>query len=141
MKTSRLVELLKKGSFNVPLYLFQLRDKLSLDMEEFIFLIYLTNLGDKVLFDINKFSQELNISVQEILSYIENLTDKKYISVDVIKNDRNVMDEYVVLDLFYDKVTSLLLDNINQEKLEEENNSNVYEVIEKEFARPLTPVE
>ena len=141
MKTSRLVELLKKGNFVVPLYLFQLRDKFALEVNEFIFLIYLTNLGDKVLFDANRFSNDLNFSMPEILSFIDNLTEKKYISVDVIKNDKNVMEEYVVLDLFYDKLTNLMIDDINQEKIEEEANSNVFEVIEKEFARPLTPVE
>ena len=141
MKTSRLVEMLKKGNFVVPLYLFQLRDKFSLKMEEFIFLVYLSNLGDKVLFDINKFSSDLNFSVQEILSYVEVLTEKKYITVDVIKNEKNIMEEYVVLDLFYDKLTNLMIDNINQEKVEEEKNSNIFEIIEKEFARPLTPVE
>ena len=136
MKTSKLVELLKKGNFVVPLYLFQLRDKFSLKINEFIFLIYLTNLGDKVLFDIGKFSNDLNMSNQEILSYIDTLTEKKYLSVDVIKNEKNVMEEYVVLDLFYQKVTSLMLDDINNDSIEEEKNTSIYDVIAKEFARP-----
>lgn len=141
MKTSRLVETLKKGNFVVPLYLFQLRDKFNLDMNEFIFLVYLTNLGDKTLFDINKFATDLNYQVQDILSYVDDLSDKKYISVEVIKNDKNIMEEYVILDLFYDKLTNLMIDDINQAEVVEEEKSNVYEVIEKEFARPLTPVE
>ena len=141
MKTSKLVEMLKKGNFIVPLYLFQIRDKFKLDIEEFIFLIYLTNLGDKVLFDVNKFSKDLNISVQDALVYIDDLTEKKYITVDAIKNDRNIVEEYVILDLFYDKLTNIMIDNINNEKVEEEKNSNVFEAIEKEFARPITPVE
>lgn len=141
MKTSRLVETLKKGNFVVPLYLFQLRDKFNLEMNEFIFLIYLTNLGDKTLFDINKFATDLNYQVQDILSYVDDLSDKKYISVEVIKNDKNIMEEYVILDLFYDKLTNLMIDDINQAEVVEEEKSNVYEVIEKEFARPLTPVE
>lgn len=141
MKTSRLVETLKKGNFVVPLYLFQLRDKFNLEMNEFIFLVYLTNLGDKTLFDINKFATDLNYQVQDILSYVDDLSDKKYISVEVIKNDKNIMEEYVILDLFYDKLTNLMIDDINQTEVVEEEKSNVYEVIEKEFARPLTPVE
>ena len=141
MKTSKLVEMLKKGNFVVPLYLFQIRDKFKLEMEEFIFLIYLTNLGDKVLFDVNKFSNDLNMSVQDVLVYVDDLTEKKYITVDAIKNDRNIVEEYVVLDLFYDKLTNIMIDNFNNEKVEEEKNSNVFEAIEKEFARPITPVE
>jgi len=141
MKTSKLVEVLKKGNFVVPLYLFQLRDKFKLDMSEFIFLIYLTNLGDNILFDVNRFSKDLNISLPEVLSYVNNLTEKKYISIEVKKNDKNIMEEYVDLSLFYDKLTNLMIDDINQEKISDEANSNVFEAIEKEFARPLTPVE
>lgn len=141
MKTSKLVEMLKKGSFVVPIYLFQLRDKFKLDNLEFIFLIYLTNLGESILFDVNKFSSDLNISVPEILSYIDDLIEKKYITVDVRKNDKNVMEEYVNLDLFYDKLTNFMIDDINQEEKSVEEKSNIFEAIEKEFARPLTPVE
>ena len=139
MKTSNLVEILKKGNFVVPMYIFSLRDKLNLKFEELIFLIYLSNKGDKVLFDVNFFSKELNMDVKEILSYIDSLTDKKYISLEVLKNDKNVMEEYINLDMFYDKLTNYMIEDINMTK--EEESTNVFEAIEKEFARPLTPVE
>lgn len=139
MKTSNLVEILKKGNFVVPMYIFSLRDKLNLKFEELIFLIYLSNKGDKVLFDVNFFSKELNMDVKEILFYIDSLTDKKYISLEVLKNDKNVMEEYINLDMFYDKLTNYMIEDINITK--EEENTNVFEAIEKEFARPLTPVE
>lgn len=141
MKSSKLVELLKKGNFVVPLSLFQLKNKFELELSEFIFLIYLTNLGSRFTFDPNRFSDDLNFSLEEVLSMIDKLTEKHYISIEVIKNDKNVMEEYVVLDLFYEKLTNLLIADINQEKIEEEKNSNVFEVIEKEFARPLTSME
>ena len=140
MKTNKLVDILKKRSFNVPLYLFQIKDKIKLDMNEFIFLIYLTNLGDKILFDINRFSTDLNISVPELLVYIDTLTEKNYISVDVIKNDKNIMEEYITLDLFYEKVTNILLDDINDNDNKEEEES-IYDIIQKELARPITPME
>ena len=141
MKSSKLVSLLKKGNFVVPLYLFQLRDKFNINFKEFIFLVYLTNLGDKIIFNPNSLAEDLNLSLQDVLSYVDTLTDKGYISIEVIKNEKNVMDEYIVLDLFYEKLTNIMIDGINQEKIEEEKNSNVFEVIEKEFARPLTSIE
>lgn len=141
MKSSKLVELLKKGNFVVPLSLFQLRDKFDISFEEFIFLIYLTNLGSQFTFDPNRLANDLNLTLEEVLSYIDELSEKHYISLEVIKNDKNVMEEYVVLDLFYEKLTNMLIADINQEKIEEEKNSNIFEVIEKEFARPLTSIE
>lgn len=141
MKSSKLVELLKKGNFVVPLSLFQLRSRFELTFEEFIFLIYLTNLGIQITFDPGRFSNDLNVTLEEVLSYIDVLSEKKYISLDVIKNDKNVMEEYIVLDLFYEKLTNLWIADLNQEKLLEEKNSSVFEIVEKEFARPLTPME
>lgn len=141
MKSSKLVEILKKGNFVVPLYLFQLRDKFNISFQEFIFLVYLTNLGNKIIFNPNSLANDLNLTLEEVLSYIDSLTEKNYISIEVIKNDKNVMEEYIILDLFYEKLTNMMIDNINQTKIEEEKNSNVFEVIEKEFARPLTPTE
>ena len=141
MKSSKLVEILKKGNFVVPFYMFQLKDKFNISFDSFIFLIYLSNLGTNIIFDPNRFTTDLGLSMELILSYIDELSEKKYISIDVIKNDKGVMEEYVILDLFYEKVTNLMIDDINQAKIEEEKNSNIYEAIEKEFARPLTSIE
>lgn len=141
MKSSKLIEILKKGNFVVPLYIFQLRSKFNVSFETFVFLLYLSNFGDKIVFDPNQIVDDLNITLEEVLSYIDELSEKKYISIEVIKNDKNIMEEYIMLDLFYEKLTNMLIDDINQAKIEEEKNSNVFEVIEKEFARPLTSME
>lgn len=139
MKSGKLTELLKKGSFVVPYYLFQLRDKFSLSLEEFIFIIYLTNLGDKIVFDPEKISKDLNMTIEDIMVISDSLSEKKYLSVDVIKNEKGIMEEYIILDLFYDKVTMLLMEDINQ--VDENVKVNVYEKIEQEFGRPITSIE
>lgn len=141
MKSSKLVEILKKGNFVVPFYLFQLKDRFNLSFDSFIFLVYLSNLGSNIIFDPNRFATDLGLSMENILSYIDELTEKKYISIEVIKNDKNVMEEYVILDMFYERLTNFMIDDINQAKIEDEKNSNIYEAIEKEFARPLTSIE
>ena len=141
MKSSKLIEILKKGNFVVPLYLFQLRDKFNIEFNKFIFLVYLTNLGDKIIFNPNSLASNLNLTLEEVLSYIDTLTEKGYITIEVIKNDKNVMEEYIVLDLFYEKLTNIMIDDINKSKIEDEKNSNIFEIIEKEFARPLTSIE
>lgn len=137
MKIQKMVDTLKKGNIVLPMYLFQERDKFGLDMECFIFLVYLYNLGEKTIFDVNKFSNDLGIETPKILSYIDILTDKKLISVDVIKNDKNVMEEYITLDLFYQKLGNILADDINSS----DNSSNIYDIIQEEFGRGITPIE
>ena len=139
MKSGKLTELLKKGQFVVPYYLFQLKDKFLITFEEFIFLIYLTNMGEKIVFDPEKISLDLNLPLEEIMVMIDSISEKKLLSVDVIKNDKGIMEEYIMLDLFYDKVTSLLVEELNQ--VDASTKVNVYEKIEQEFGRPITSIE
>lgn len=141
MKSSKMVEILKKGNFVVPLYFFQLRNHFSVSFDCFIFLMYLTNLGESFIFDPNRYANDLAISLPEVLSYIDELSEKRYINLEVIKNEKGIMEEYVLLELFYDKVTSLMIEDINQVTVDNNNTANIYETIEKEFARPLSPME
>lgn len=135
MKNSRLIDIFKNGNIVVPLYLLKNYKELNLEMDEFIFLMYLYNLGDKFLFDPNKFSNDLGIDTTSIMNYIGILTDKGLIRVEVLKNDRNVMEEIVSLDSFYDKLACLTVGEVTKES--DVVDSNIFELIEKEFGRTL----
>jgi len=139
MKNSKLVDIFKNGNIVVPLYLLKNYKELNLEMDEFIFLMYLYNLGDKFLFDPNKFSNELGIDTTSIMNYIGVLTDKGLIRVEVLKNDKNVMEEVVSLAGFYDKLTCLTVGEVTKES--DTVNSNIFELIEKEFGRTLNSSE
>ncbi|MDD6223688.1 MAG: DnaD domain protein [bacterium] len=139
MKSGKLVEFLKQGQFVIPYYLFQLKDKFTISFEEFIFLIYLSNLGVKSVFDPETISRDLHITLEQIMIMIDHLSEQKYISVDVIKNEKGIMEEYVVLDLFYEKVAMLLMEEMNHN--DQLDKINIFEKIEQEFARPITSIE
>ena len=53
MKNKMLVDLIKDKNIVIPLYLYKLRDKLNLSMDEFMFIMYLYNEGEFILFDLN----------------------------------------------------------------------------------------
>ena len=135
MKNSKLIDIFKNGNIVVPLYLLKNYKKLNLEMDEFIFLMYLYNLGDKFLFDPNKFSNDLDIDTKDIMNYIGVLTDKKLIRVEVLKNDKNVMEEIVSLEDFYNKLTCLTIGEVTKDK--DVSESNIFELIEKNFGRTL----
>ena len=63
MKSSKLIEIFKQGNMVIPLYLLQHFKDLKLKLEEFIFLMYLYNLGDNFVFDPTKFSKDLNMKL------------------------------------------------------------------------------
>lgn len=138
MKNNKLIDIFKSGNIVIPIYLIKNYKKLNLNLEEFIFLMYLYNLGDKFLFDPNRFANDLNIEMMNVMNYIGVLTDKKLIRVEVIKNEKNVMEEVVLLEDFYNKLTYLTIEEVNNT---DTSNSNIFEIIEKEFGRTLSPME
>ena len=141
MKSSKLIEIFKNGNLVIPLYLLKNYKKFKLELNEFVFLMYIYGLGNRTLFNPNKFCEELNLDLMEVMTLVSELTDKGFIKVDVIKNEKGVMEELLILDGFYDKLSLLALDEVNKVDKVEVENSNVFELIEKEFGRTLSPIE
>lgn len=139
MKNSNITDILKSGNITIPIYLLKNYKSMKLKLEEFIFLMYLYNLGNKILFNPNKFSEELNIELKDIMNYIDILTERGFIKVESLKNDKGLMEEYVLLDEFYEKVSLLMMKDINNDK--KDTDTDIYELIQKEFGRTLGTIE
>ncbi len=139
MKSSKFIDIFSSANVVIPLYILREIKKLDLDMNSFVFLMYLYSLGNKSLFNPSKFSSDLNMELKEVMNYIGILTDKHLINVEVVKNDKGLMEEVLVLDDFYNKLSFIMMEDANSE--EKEVNSNVFEIIEKEFGRTLSPME
>ncbi len=140
MKGSKLVEMYKDGNIVVPLYIFKKYKEFNITLNEFIFLMYLCNKGNQILFDPNGFSNELNIELEEIMEMVSDLGEKNLLKVEVVKSEKKVMEEIIQLDDFYNKLSLITMDDINSSKQDSSNN-NVFEIIEKEFGRTLSPIE
>lgn len=138
MKSSCLVEIFSDGNIVVPMYFFKRYKDLKVTLEEFVFLMYLYNLGNKYLFDPNKFSSDLNIDLSTVMNYISSLTDKRLIRVEVLKNDKGLMEEVVILDDFYKKLSLITIGEANNSSSVD---SDIFSIIEKEFGRTLSPIE
>ena len=137
MKNNQLLNLIKQGYFVVPLYLLALREKLSLSMEHFIFLLFFLFLGERFVFDPKELAKEYSCTLEKVMEEISYLSDKNLLRVEVSKNDKGVMEENVTLEDCYAKINHLLLEDFQQEK----ENTDLFAVIEKEFGRPLSPME
>ena len=138
MKNKVLVDIVKSKNVVIPLYLYKLIDKLDLSMDEFMLMMYLYNEGELVLFDLNRMSEELGLKLNDLMNMIGILNGKGLIELKVITNDKNVMEEYISLDNFYNKISLLLMDNSDSKT---EDNSNVFSMIEQEFGKTLSPIE
>ena len=102
--------------------------------------MYLYNLGDNFVFDPTKFSNDLNMTLVEVMSFIEVLTDKKFIRVESKKNGKGIMEEFIIMDDFYSKLTLITIDEVNKET-NDASKSDIFEVIQKEFGRTISPIE
>ena len=137
MKTDNLVEILKTGNVIIPVFLLRNYKKLNISLEELVFLMYLNNLKDNV-FNPKKISEDLDIKNNQVLTYISSLSDKNLISIDTKKNDKNVISDIINLDGYYSKLSLLIMDEFNHVDVD---NSNIFEIIEKEFGRTLSSME
>jgi len=141
MNNSKLVDIFKDRNIVIPIYLLKNYKNFKLELNEFILLMYFYNLGDSYLFNPNKFCDELNVDLMELMSLVDSLTDKGFIKVDVKKNDKGIVEEVLSLDGFYSKISLVMREDINKKREDNINNSNIYEIIEKEFGRTLSPIE
>ena len=139
MKSAKLIDIFKQGHIVIPLFMLQHYKELKLEIGEFLFLMYLYNLGNKFIFDPSKFASDLNLDIKDIMNYIGALSDKHFIRVEVMKNDKGLMEEMVLMDDFYSKLSLITMDEVNN--VSSADNSNIYEIIEKEFGRTLSPME
>ena len=132
---------MKQSNINdIPIYIYKIFPKLNIDLETFIFLMYLYSFGEKIIFNPTSLSKDLGITLEQVLIYIDKLTNSKLINFEIIKNEKNISEEYISLSFFYDKISMLLMEELNNSK-EQNNGSNIFDIIEKEFGRVLSPIE
>lgn len=122
-------------SFIIPNYIVKNYEKIGLEGLDFIMLIYFINQRNNITFDVNKIALDLNLDSSKVLEIINTLNEKNFISIEMKKNN-GVIEEYISLDLFYNKISSMLMENVSNEK-----ETDLYSVFEKEFGRTLSPTE
>ena len=138
MKYGKLVDIVKSDNIVIPLYLYRDYKKLGIDLDTFIFLMYLNSKGERIIFDVNKLSEEFSSDIKTIMNYIATLQDKKLIEIKVVKNEKNITEEYISLDFFYEKVSMNLLGDMAKKETDE---SDVFQILEKELGKQLSPIE
>jgi len=138
MKNKKMLDILKSRNIVIPLYLYKNYSKLNIGLEEFIFLMYLYNQGEKIIFDPNIIANDLGFDIKKVMLLINNLTDAKLINLEVVKNDKNITEEYISISDFYQKISLIIMDEVNNDDAVDES---IFAIIEREFGRTLSPIE
>lgn len=119
----------------IPDYIIKYYSKLNLEGLSFILMIYFINQKENITFDINKISKDLNLEQSVVLGLINELNEKNYISIEMIKKN-GIIEEFISVELFYNKICSLLI-----ESKDKNENNDIYSMFEQEFGRVLSPME
>ena len=128
----KFIDILKYGNLTLPRLLLNNYIKLNIKDRELIILIYLLN-DNNTIYNPSKISKNLNIGISEVLMAINSLEELGLLQIEIRKVDK-ISEEHIILDNLYKKLAFL---NIQ----EEEKNSDIYSVFEKEFGRTLSPME
>ena len=135
--SEKVLNIIKDKNIIIPLYMLKFRKKMNLEMESFVFLMYLYSFGQKLLFDAKQISEDLDIEITELMQMINSLVERSLLDLEVVKNEKGIIEEYIVLDLFFEKINLSLI----EESTKEEKATDIFEDIEREFGRTISPIE
>ena len=136
--SEKLINYLKEKPITIPRVLLTNYSKLNITAEEFIIIIYLLDKGNNIIYDINLFVKELNLTKRKVVELINSLVEKNILNITINKNSNNISEEYLNLDLLYRKITNIILD---KEIPTSTDNEDIFTIFEKEFGRTISPTE
>lgn len=134
MSNEVIYSIIKNKDYIIRPFLFKIIKENNLNINETLLLIYLTNQEHPEL-DLNLIKKITTLDNSEILSAFSSLTDKNLVNTKITKDGDRVIEE-----ISLDEIYKLAATNINK-KVKDRAENNIFTLFEKEFARPLTPME
>ena len=134
MSNEVIYSIIKNKDYIIRPFLFKIIKENNLSINETLLLIYLTNQEHPEL-DLNLIKKITTLDNNEILSAFSSLTDKNLVNTKITKDGDRVIEE-----ISLDEIYKLAATNINK-KVKDRTEENIFTLFEKEFARPLTPME
>ena len=128
----KVVNLIKEKDITFPRLLLLHYKDLKLDDLELIIIIYILN--SSLEFNPKKISDDLKITLQEVLMKIDSLSNKDILKIE-LKKINKIKKEFININSLYNKLSYFV---VNEETKEE---TNIYDIFEKEFGRTLSPME
>lgn len=132
------MNILKDKPIVIPQSLLKNYKNLNLTEKELIIIICLINKGEKIIYNPLIFEEELGLDKYKAMQLITDLAEKNLIEVKLENNISGKKEEYIYLDLLYNKLFSLLLENSAQTNTV---NTNIYALFEQELGRTISPME
>lgn len=133
----KILNLMMDKPIIIPRIIFNNYKRLNITSEELIVLIFLIDMGNKIRYNPDIFVSELNMEKYKVMEIFNSLSEKKLITITVEKNSFNKSEEYISLDLFYNKILNLF----KETKDDNIENTDIFSIFENEFGRTISPME
>lgn len=132
-------QVLRNKPIILPRYLFNYYLRLGITSEELIILILIIDMGDKIIYNPEVIANFIGMDKYKVMELLNNLNEKKIITITVEKSDDGKSEEYISLDLMYKKIMNIIIDN----KKDDINldNSDIFSIFESEFGRTISSME
>lgn len=130
----KVMNLLKENDIQIPRILFTSYKNMKLTDQEFILISYLLNTN--LVLNPKQISIDLKLELPNVFELISSLESKDILKIETYQN-KNIREEALNFDGLYNKLAFLIVN----EKKEVEENTNLFDLFEKEFGRTLSPME
>ncbi len=137
MNQVKLNELIKSKMVTIPYYALGMFKDFNLKVDEIILLLFLYNQDNEV-FNPSLIANSLNMELLTVMKTVASLSDKGLVNVVTKTNEAKVKEEVIDLSGLFDKITLKMINEMNQV---DEQDINLYDVLNEEFGRKLTPME
>lgn len=132
----KVISILKDKPVIIPRILLNNYKKLNISDSELIIIMVLLSFGDKITYNPEEFAKEINGDKHQVMNIINNLIHKNIISLEIERVNKKA-NEYLSLDLLYDKLFNLIIDKGKEKEID----ISIFDTFEKELGRTLSPME
>lgn len=145
MNQNFLLQWMKQKQVIIPALLIEHYSKLGLNEQEFAGIIHVQAFIEQgePFPTPDRLSERMSLTTAECAKLMGGLVKKGFLSLDKHWDNEGILFEFYSLEPLYEKLCTFLQSKEieGQEKREEETAGNLYQVFEKEFCRPLSPIE
>ena len=129
--------ILKEQPIIIPKVLLKYYTKLNITEEELIILICIINKGDKIVYDPGLFTEEIGMKPYKAMQILNDLSEKAILEIKVENNPSGKKEEYIYLDLLYNKLFNIIIDKNHEATI----NTDLFTLFETELGRTISPME
>ena len=149
MANNLLKHWIDQGQTVLPTLLLQHYRDLGISNNELVLILQIKSYIDKgeAFPNTEEIAQNMHLSKDNVFKAVHQLMQKKLISIDTTKDENGIAQDAYSLSFLWDKLFVLLKQeqvDTTDEKIEKEtvqNTKSMYTIFEKEFGRPLSPME